>query len=38
LAVLLYASEYVVGRVKGFTTVKVLTALAFLMIGVTGVL
>jgi UDP-GlcNAc:undecaprenyl-phosphate/decaprenyl-phosphate GlcNAc-1-phosphate transferase len=38
LAVLLYASEYVVGRVKGFTTVKALTALAFLMIGVTGVL
>ena len=38
LAVLLYASEYVVGRVKGFTTVKALTVLAFLMIGVTGVL
>jgi len=38
LAVLLYASEYVVGRVKSFTTVKVLTILTFLMVGVTGIL
>ena len=38
LAVLLYASEYVVGRVKSFTTVKLLTILTFLMVGVAGIL
>ncbi len=38
LAVLLYAAEYVVGRVKSFTTVKVFTTLTFLVVAVTGVL
>jgi len=38
LAVLLYAAEYVVGRVKNFTTVKALTTVTFLMVAVTGVL
>ena len=38
LAVLLYAAEYVVGRVKSFTTVKALTTLTFLMVAITAVL
>ena len=38
LAVLLYASEYVVGRVKNFTSVKTLTTMTFFIIGVSGLL